>query len=339
MDHRSAAFRAQLAAQDIDAAFILKPHNVFYFANYSSVCSGVLAFRDSDPLFCTLWLDAPEAKNFCTLPRVTAYRFPSNTLIGRMIALLQSHNSCPKRLGVEKDFMLVRDYEFLSAAFPKTELVHVSPLVDRLRAIKSEDEIDKIRKSADIADRAMEAALKAVRPGITEIDVAAEAEYLMRKSGSEKTAFSTFVASGPRTLLAHPVATARVIHAGEPVVIDLGATWAGYTSDICRTTFAGEAPTSAQVERLHVVIEAQQGAAALLREGALSGSVFDAAYRVFKKHNLAAWLPDDIGYGVGLRQSEFYPVIKKQPNSLGREHGGGPSPDHCLRTNLRRIEG
>ena len=97
-------------------------------------------------------------------------------------------------------------------------------MIDRLRAIKSEEKIHKIRQSAGMADQAMEAAIRAVQRGVTEIEVAAEADYLMRKMGSEKPAFSTFVASGSRTLLAHPVASRRRIEPGDPVVIDLGAT-------------------------------------------------------------------------------------------------------------------
>jgi Xaa-Pro aminopeptidase len=308
-----------MAEERIDVAFILKPHDVFYFSGYSSVCSGVVILPSSDPIFCTLWLDAPEAKQLCTLSKVASYMFPGESLMGRMVKLFQTEAMRAGRIGVEKDFISLRDYELLVSQFPHAEIVQISPMIDRMRAVKDPEEIAKMKKSAAIADLAMEAALKAVRPGTTESEVAAEAEYVMRRSGSEKTAFSTFVASGPRTLLAHPVATQRVINSGDPVVIDLGATWCGYASDICRTTFAG-GPTRAQVRRLKVVVEAQQAAAGSLRDGALSGRVFEAAYRVFKEHKVAAWLPDDIGYGVGLRQSEFYPVIERNSRTVLKEN-------------------
>lgn len=319
MTNRLLSFEAELKEARIDAAFVLKPYNVFYFAGYSSVCSGVLVFPDSEPLFCTLWLDAPEARQLCALPNVASYAFPGDSLIGRMIKLLRKRNSSPKRLGIERDFMLVRDYQALETAFPGAEFAHVTPMVDRLRAVKTDEEIGKMRKAAMLADQAMNAALKAVQPGVTEIDVAAEAEYAMRRSGAEKTAFGTFVASGPRTLLAHPHATRRVIMPGDPVVIDLGPTWDGYASDICRTTFAGD-PTSDQIRRLEIVVHAQRAATETLKDGALAGDVFHAAYQVFKTHGLATWLPHDIGYGVGLRQSEFYPVIEKDSRAPLRQN-------------------
>ncbi len=165
----------------------------------------------------------------------------------------------------------------------------------------------------------MEAALKAVRPGIKEVEIAAEAEYVMRKLGSERPAFGTFVASGPRTLLAHPHASLREIEPGDSVVIDLGATWEGYASDICRTTFADE-PTPEQRKHLNLVLQAQAAAAGELREGAISGMVFEAAHGVFGEHKLGDLLPDDIGYGVGLRQSEFFPIIERGSNTVLSEN-------------------
>jgi Xaa-Pro aminopeptidase len=236
-----------------------------------------------------------------------------------MIKLFQEQGARAKRIGLEKDFILLRDYELLVREFPDAEIVHVSPMIDRLRAIKDPDEIAKMKKSASIADLAMEAALKAVRPGVKEMDIAAEAEYVMRKLGSERPAFGTFVASGPRTLLAHPHASLREIKPGNPVVIDLGATWEGYASDLCRTTFAGE-PTLKQREHLTTVLQAQSAAAGQLRDGAISGRVFLAAYEVFREHNLGSLVPDDIGYGVGLRQSEFMPIIEKGGETVLREN-------------------
>jgi Xaa-Pro aminopeptidase len=312
-------FQKELDSLQVDVAFILKPHNVLYLAGYASVCSGVVASPHGAPVFCTLWLDAPEAKKLCTIPEVRGYRYPQESLTGKMIRIINKTGVLPKRIGVEKDFMLLRDYEKLLEAFPHAEFVHITPLIDHLRAIKSDEEIQKIRKSAEIADKAMAAAIQAVQPGVTEIEVAAEAEYVMRKLGSEKPAFSTFVASGSRTLLAHPIASRRRIERGEPVVIDLGATWDGYASDICRTTFADE-PTEEQVEYLRLVVRAQDAAAGVLREGAISASVFNAVYEVFEENNLGKFLPHDIGYGVGLRQSEFFPIIEKNSATVLKEN-------------------
>lgn len=307
---RESEMKKHLSLNQIDVACILKPHNVFYFAGYAPVCAGILIFPDFNPVFCTLWLDAQEAKQFCTVGDVIGYVFPQESLMAKLIEIIKRKKPRPRNIGVEKDFMLLKDYEVLSQQFPDAMFSHITPVIDQLRAIKTDKEIDKMRRSAAISDLAMEAALNAVRAGVTELDIAAEAEYVMRKHGSEKPAFGPFVASGERTLLAHPYPSRRQVQAGDPVVIDLGATWDGYASDICRTTFAGE-PTPEQVAYLRLVVKAQQAAASVLGDGAVCSDVYDAAYNVFQKKNLAKLLPNDIGYGVGLRQSEFYPIIEK----------------------------
>jgi Xaa-Pro aminopeptidase len=119
--------------------------------------------------------------------------------------------------------------------------------------------------------------------------------------------------------LAHPVASRHRIEPGEPVVIDLGATWEGYASDICRTAFAGE-PTKEQVEYLRLVVQAQQAAVPVLRDGAVPGGVYDAVYEMFEENNIGKFLPDDIGYGLGLTQSEFFPIIEKGSPTVLKEN-------------------
>lgn len=92
MRDRLKAFSEKLAEAEIEIAFLVKPHNVFYFASYASVCSGIVVFPEGDPIFCTLWLDAPEAAASCTLPKVASYVYPKDSLVGRMIKLAKKRN-------------------------------------------------------------------------------------------------------------------------------------------------------------------------------------------------------------------------------------------------------
>src|SRR5208283_5615989 len=113
MSGQLSEFSDLLKEQAIDAALLVKPHNVFYFAGYASVCSGIIIFPDAEPVFCTLWMDAPEAKQLCTVSTVATYRFPANSLMGRMIKLLSKKKNQISKIGIEKDFMVVRDYQKL----------------------------------------------------------------------------------------------------------------------------------------------------------------------------------------------------------------------------------
>ena len=310
----------EMEALELDACFLLKPQNVFYLAGYASVCSGVLLAPARESVFCTLWLDAPEAKRQCALPKVSTYVYPGQSLLGRMVKILgKQGRSEPRRLGIEKDFMVAHQYEALVSEFPRAEMVNITPVIDRLRAIKTPREVAHIKAAAALADQAMESALAAVGPGVSELEVAAEAEYVMRKAGSLRPAFGTFVASGERTLLAHPHASPKLMQENEAVVIDLGAVVAGYSSDLCRTTFVGT-PSREQRDRLRLVVQAQKEAAALLKPGVPASEVYEAARRVFASQDLERFLPGDIGYGVGLRQSEFHPVIKENSSTVLEEN-------------------
>lgn len=297
---------------DLDVAFLLKPQNVYYLSRYHSVCSGLILLSNNfEPVYCTLWLDAPEARNADNCLKVATYLYPEQTLIGRLIQICRQRiDGNPARIGIEKDFMTVRQYDKLLQAFPDAEYINITPQIDRIRSVKSSEEISFIKKACEIADLGMATAIQTAKPGNTEVDVAGEAEYAMRKAGSPRDAFGTFVASGPRALLAHPHATTRRIKEGEPVVIDLGATWMGYCSDICRTVIAG-IPAVEQIENYRLVLRAQQAGVDALKPGATAGSVFDAVQAVFALEGLSHDLPNDVGYGVGLRQSEFYPIIEK----------------------------
>jgi len=126
----------------------------------------------------------------------------------------------------------------LKQCLPNVELVNISYTTE-LRLVKAEKEIILIKKSCEIAEQGMKIALESIKPGITELELAALAEYQMMKLGSDKLKHNTVVASGYRTRLVHPFASQKKITTGDLVVIDLGAVYGGYCSDIARTFVVG----------------------------------------------------------------------------------------------------
>ena len=118
----------------------------------------------------------------------------------------------------------------------------------------------------------MEAAVKAVGPGVSELEVLAEAEYAMLKAGSWGSPFRPQVVSGERTLIAHPTASSKKIASGEAVVIHLGTTCEGYCAKMCRTVALGEIPKK-QEEIYDLLLKAQGNSIAALRPGATSAEV------------------------------------------------------------------
>lgn len=316
---RQKLLREWMGRHAVDAALILKPQNAHYLSGVPLVCSALMIFNDKSPILITIILDLPVAREASAIKDCRGYDFPKETLMGKINEALGENfkRSSSIKIGCEKDTMTLRQMDALISVWPGAEFIDMTRAIDELRAIKSDGEIALIRKAISIAEMGMESAQKSIRPGVSEIEVAAEAEYAMRRAGAEKISFGTFVASGPRTLLAHPYASTRTIEMDDPVVVDLGASYKGYSSDLCRTFFAGR-PDSRQKELLLTVIEAQQRAVEVIREGVKSSEIYRTLRSVFDKAGFGPYLPDDFGYGVGLRHSEFVPIIEKKSEDVIR---------------------
>lgn len=132
----------------------------------------------------------------------------------------------------------------------------------------------------------------------------------MRKAGSEGSTFRMQVLRHDRQQLIHPYAGDFVIDNNQPVVIHLGASYKGYSAKMCRTVFLGSVEEET-IAIYQLLTEAQRIAMDALRPGATSADVYDKVYKFIHEHGYAKMFMDHIGYGVGIRQSEFYPILGK----------------------------
>ena len=172
-------------------------------------------------------------------------------------------------------------------------------LVEERRRCKRPEEIASMESAARIVDAALEATAALARAGTTERDVALELDLQMRRRGSEEPAFPTIVASGPRSALPHAMPTDRRLAAGDLVCIDCGATVGGYHSDLTRAWAVGG--PDAEQRRVHAaVLRAHDRALALVRPGALSDDLNDAAKEEFAATGIEDWWRHSVGHGVGL---------------------------------------
>lgn len=192
--------------------------------------------------------------------------------------------------------------EFLEKArdWPRpVSLAPVKGLVARLRQVKDAEEIAVLEKAIAIADAGYNHLLSILRPGLTERDIALELEYFMGKQGSRGPSFTTIIASGPRSALPHGVASDRVLQPGDMIVMDFGAVYGGYHSDLTRTVAL--APVTAEWRRLYdIVLAAQQQAIAALRPG-IQGREADAVAReAIAAAGYGDYFSHGLGHGVGL---------------------------------------
>ena len=175
--------------------------------------------------------------------------------------------------------------------------------LDSLRQIKSAEELACIRKAMAIGDEAFAYILTYIRPGISENDVAAALENVMRAKGSQCPSFTTIVASGKRGSLPHGTATEKLINLGEFVTMDYGAVYNGYHSDITRTVCVGRADEK-QHQIYDTVLQAQLIGIEAVKPGA-SGKDIDKLVRDYlDKEGYAKYFGHGLGHSLGLEIHE-----------------------------------
>ena len=308
---RISALQTVLTEKGLDAALIYDHENLIYFTGAVDLEGSVLCIPASGEaeLYCPA-MEARHIRESTGVKTVTPYAFPcSNESVcaAKWVAAL---GKPAPMVGFTRYFISLKDYQCLKQAVPGMEVCDIAVDCYRLRAVKSPEEIALIRRAAGTLRAGMDAAVQFARPGVKEYEVLAEADYAMRKAGSQGATFRMQVLRHDRQMLMHPFAGDYPLQNDEPVVIHLGASFEGYTAKMCRTVFLGNAP--AESRAIYAVLrEAQQAAVHILKPGVLCGEVYDAAYRCLERHGYSGkWIPY-AGYGVGIRQSEFYPVIEQ----------------------------
>ena len=209
-----------------------------------------------------------------------------------------------RRLGFERNRISYQEFCTLSEnLLPNASAEPVAGIIEQLRGVKDPGEIAAIRRSMRIAVKAFEQAVRQVRPGMTESDLAAELDHRMRLGGAEAPAFETIVAAGKRSALPHARPGAARIEAGQLVLIDMGASAEGYASDMTRMLYVGEPPR--KVRKLYAaVLEAQLAATDAVRAGVSAAQVDRVARKVLRGYALDKLFVHSTGHGLGLEIHE-----------------------------------
>jgi Xaa-Pro aminopeptidase len=206
-------------------------------------------------------------------------------------------------IGFESSNLTHSRWQELEEAASRVSWKPVAGVVEVLRAVKGEAEIAAVARAAQIAAQALGDTIALVKPGVREVDIAAELDYRMMMLGAERPAFETIVASGARTALPHAMTGGRRLEEGDLLLCDFGARWQGYHSDLTRTFVIGT-PTRLQMERYALVSAAQQAALDVLKPGILGSEVDSAARRVFARNGVESRFLHSAGHGLGLEVHE-----------------------------------
>jgi len=204
-------------------------------------------------------------------------------------------------------------------AFAKTvggekKLQSANHLILEMRKVKDAEEIQLIREACKLADIGIQTAAETIKAGVKEKQAAAEIEYAMRKAGSDGTAFETIVASGFCCAYPHGTFMERTIQDGDLVVVDLGATYRFYRSDITRTFTAGK-PSEKQRKMYEMVKLAHQKAFEAIKPKVAASEVDFAARQVFEQAGFGEFFVHNLGHGVGLEIHEA-PILSPESKEI-----------------------
>jgi Xaa-Pro aminopeptidase len=210
--------------------------------------------------------------------------------------------------GFDPSWTSVADLTRWRAALPARLRRHLltalaAPLVEPLRMVKDEDELGLMIGAAFMGCKLFEHILGFIRPGLAEIEVAAELEHQARLLGAEGMSFETIVAAGSRSALPHGRATGARLPKRGFVTLDFGVILNGYCSDMTRTLYLGK-PKNKERDTYNAVLEAQEAAVAAVVTGVSCGEVDEAARGVLRKAGLAEAFSHSTGHGVGLEIHE-----------------------------------
>jgi len=226
-------------------------------------------------------------------------------------------------VGLEAGFVSHATWTRLAAAAPDVELVPVEGWVEELRQTKEPAELERVAAACAVADAALERLLPAIRPGVTEHELALQLEWEMRTNGAEALAFDVACLAGERAALPHGSPTDRAVRSGEVLLFDFGAQVAGYRSDMTRTLFVGE-PTQRDLTVYELVAGAQEaafealGAAVQAGERPVNRAVDAAARDLIAAAGHGDHFGHGLGHGIGLATHES--------PSLGRLAPEAPLP-------------
>lgn len=215
-----------------------------------------------------------------------------------------------KKIGFEASHVVVSGADSFKQNFPGVEFVPVMERIEKLTMQKTPDEIEKIKKAAEISDRTFEKILKFIKPGMRELEVSAEITYTHKKLGAAKDSFDAIVASGYRGALPHGVASDKIIQKGEMVTIDFGCVYDGFCSDITRTISVGE-PSEEMRKIYGIVLEAQLKAVAAAKGGVSSKSVDSVARDFIASKGYGDKFGHGLGHGLGIEVHEIPSVSQR----------------------------
>lgn len=297
--------RQKLNKYSIDAMFVSSPQNCMYMSGFTGT-SGFLFISQYGQYLFTDFRYAEQAKQETHSYEIIETKSKS---FAELKKLVDKQNIIS--LGFESHKLSYDKYNEISGILQGIKLCPTDKIIESIREIKDKEEIRSIQTAAQIASAVFDSIIKMIKPGVAENEIAAELEYLMKKYGAKDRAFNTIVASGKRSSMPHGTATNKKIEMNDVVVLDYGAEYQGYCSDITRTVFVGD--TIKEFEKIYkIVLEAQLEALQNIKPGVPGKNIDEISRNIISKYGYGEYFGHGLGHGVGI---EVHETVKLSPCS------------------------
>lgn len=295
--NRLTTFRRKIKDLQIDAALITKRENYMYLSGFTG-SSANLIITEKNAYLLTDFRYIEQSTMQAPLFEIVQHK---PNIIDTIYEIITSEDV--KKLGFENQSASYASYKSFVDKLANTELVGIGSIVEDLRSIKDTQEIETISKAVQIADGAFLHVLPLIKPGITELDIAAELEYKMKKLGASGASFETIVASGLRSSMCHGVASDKRLEMGDTITMDFGAMYNHYCSDITRTVFLGQ-PDNKLIDIYSIVLNAQLTSEEGAKRGLTGKEVDKIARDIICQNGYEGKFGHGLGHGVGLEIHE-----------------------------------
>lgn len=299
--------------QQMDLLLITHPKNIFYVTGFHTEPHerflGLLIPSEGEPILIVPELDLDTAAEKSSVTRIITHSDHQNPYD----LLKQVLPSRIQKLGLEKEHLTMSRFEAISAVAEARLYEDVGGLLQKMRMIKTPDEIARIRRAIQIAETALGEGLKQVTTGVTERDIAAEIDYQRRKSGADGGGL--MVVSGEKSALPHGRTGDRKIQHGDLLLFDMGVIKDGYVSDISRTFAVGDIDDRRR-DIYETVLAANLAAIAAVKPGERFGHLDATARSLIAQKGYGPYFTHRLGHGMGMINHEYPSIHGDNPDLL-----------------------
>jgi Xaa-Pro aminopeptidase len=293
MNSRLARLRRALRKRGLDAFLISSLPNVRYLTGFSG-SNGLCVVTGTEAVLVT-------DSRYALQSRMEVRRCRRIISPLGLFEAVAEDGLLKRRLnvGFESHHLSYAQFRTLKRLFPRHSLSGQTELVEEIAIVKDLAEVRNIRDAARVSGKVFAEVIPLIRPGVREVDLAAEISFLQKLYGGERDAFEPIVASGENAALPHARPTKKRIRKGETVILDFGTTCNGYSSDITRTVAVGKISPRAR-EMYALVLKAHAAAMAAAREGIPARELDAVARETMRKAGYGRYFIHSLGHGLGL---------------------------------------